>query len=436
MLALRDLSLGKKLAALLLLFVAGVSAYIGFVFQMAHDVRAHTRQAGSAWPLLLQVGTAGRLTTEMRDAYAVAVTSQDADMLEGARAQAAKVQAIIASLVADARANGIPIDGLTPAFAAYGAAADAWASAMIEGGDAAGAAQSHLYELSQRQNEFTQQLDSSRQAINLAFEARLHLIESNADRSWRVGLFGGIALSLALLLLNSVVTRRVIVQPLQQALAATERIADGQWDTPVAGGNRDELGQLLAGIEKLRVQLKARWAADQRQDEMAAVLAELNLQMRGDLDVRALCENVIRYLTPRLGCEIGLIYVAAGNLLQPLAAYALRLDRIKPVALGHSLVGQVARSGLPAFLHEVPAGYANSIATGSVDLAPRNVAILPVQHDGELLAILELGALAPFDEDFLDILNRCCEHFAVVLKVAQSRRLAAGEGLRNSDTSA
>jgi hypothetical protein len=75
-------------------------------------------------------------------------------------------------------------------------------------------------------------------------------------------------------------------------------------------------------------------------------------------------------------------------------------------------------------LREVPDSYARSIVTGTTALRPRNVAILPVRHDGELLAVLELGTLAPFDDGLLALVDRCSEHFAVLLRVARSRHRA------------
>lgn len=423
--SLHDLPIGKKLAALLLLFILGLAAYIGFVFQTGLAVRSNSQQARNAYPLLLQASDTGRLTTEMRDLYTVAVTSQDSDMLEAARMQARRVQSQADKLTAAAALDGVALPGLVPAFSAYARAADAWAGAMVEGTGTPAQAQARLYDLSQRQQAFTRQLDGSREAINAAFASHLREIEANADQTWRFGLFGGIALSVVMLVLNSLLSRRMIVRPLREALAATDRIAAGDWDQAVPAHGRDELGQLLAGIETLRQQLRARREADRQNEFVATLLADLNLQTRGDLGVTELCERVIRFLTPTLGCEIGLVYLDEGHQLRPAAAYALRIDHLEAIPRGHSLVGQVAQSGRPALLREVPDSYTRSILTGSAVLRPRNVAILPVHHDGELLAVLELGALVPFEEDLLELLDRCGEHFGVLLKVAQSRHRAA-----------
>lgn len=423
--SLHDLPIGRKLAALLLLFILGLAAYVGFVFQTAMAVRTHSHQAGAAYPLLQQVAESGRLTTEMRDLYTVAVTSQDADMLADARAQAQRVATLTDGLARAAAASGVDLGGLAPAFRAYARAADAWAGPMIEGGGTPAQAQARLYELAQRQQDFARQLAQGRDALSGVFATHLRGIEADADRTWRVGLFGGVVLSVLLLVLNRSLTRRLVVAPLRRALAATGRIAAGHWDEPVPAHGRDEIGQLLEGIEKLRRELKARHEADRQDEFVTTLLADLNVQMRGDLGVTELCDRVIRYLAPVLGCEIGLVYVHEADLLQPAAAYALRLEQVAPVRRGHSLVGQVAQSGQPALLHDLPEDYTRAIVTGSAALRPRNVAILPVHHDGDLLAVLELGALTPFDDELLALVDRCCEHFAVVLRVAQSRQRAA-----------
>lgn len=423
--SLHDLPIGKKLAALLLLFILGLAAYIGFVFQTALAVRTHSHRAGNAYPLLLQVAESERLTTEMRDLYTVAVTSQDEDMLASAREQARQVTALTETLADAAATNGVDLGALPPTFRAYAGAADAWAAAMVAGSSTPVQAQARLYTLAQRQKDFARQLGRSRDAINAVFAANLQGIEANADHTWRVGLFGGLALSVLMLVLNRVLSRRLVVAPLRRALAATGRIAAGHWDEPVPAHGRDEIGQLLEGIEKLRRDLKARREADRQDEFVAALLADLNVQMRGDLDVPALCERVIRFLAPTLDCAIGLVYVHEDGLLQPAAAYALRLEQVAPVRRGHALVGQVAQSGQPLLLRDLPEDYSRRIVAGSATLRPRHVAILPVHHDGELLAVLELGALTPFDDELLALVDRCSEHFAVVLRVAQSRQRAA-----------
>lgn len=425
MTSLHDLSIGKKLAALLLLFVLGLSAYVAFVFSNAMAVRTNSQHARSAYPLLLQLSTCNRLTTEMRDLYTVAVTSQDVDMLINARQQARRVQAQAEKLTDDAAAVGIPLPLLAPAFRAYARAADSWAGAIVEGTGSPAKAQARLYELSQRQNAFATQLDQSRAAINATFAANLREIESDADYSWKLGLFGGLTLSVVILVLSRLLSRRMIVQPLQTALVATGRIAAGNWDEPVPAHGRDEIGQLLEGIEKLRRELKIRCDLEQKNEFVSSLLADLNVQMRGDLSVTELCERVIRFMAPTLGCEIGLVYVNEGDLLHPTAAYALRLDDVAPVPRGHSLVGQVAQSGQPALLQDLPESYTRDIVAGSTSLRPRNVAILPVHHNTDLVAVLELGTTTPFDDDRLSLIGRCSEHFAVVLKVAQARLRAA-----------
>ncbi|HET8731075.1 MAG TPA: GAF domain-containing protein [Moraxellaceae bacterium] len=421
MTSLHDLSIGKKLAALLLLFIFGLSAYVAFVFTNAMDVRTNSQHARSAYPLLLKLSTCNRLTTEMRDLYTVAVTSQDADMLINARQQARRVQSQTEQLTEDASAVGVPLPMLAPAFRAYARAADSWASAIVDGTGTPAKAQARLYELSLRQNAFTAQLDQSRAAINATFAANLREIEANADYSWRLGLFGGLTLSVVILILSRALSRRMIVQPLQTALAATGRIAAGNWDEPVPAHGRDEIGQLLEGIEKLRRELKVRCDQEQKNEFVSTLLADLNVQMRGDLSIAELCERTIRFLAPTLGCQIGLVYVNEGELLRPAAAYALRLDEVKPVPRGQSLVGQVAQSGQPALLQDLPDNYTRAIVAGSATMRPRNVAILPVLHNADLVAVLELGTTTPFDDERLSLIRRCSEDFAVVLKVAQAR---------------
>lgn len=422
--ALNDLSIGKKLSALLLLGILGLAAYIGFVFHTAMAVRGHSTEARQAYPLLLQAGAVGRATTEMRDLFTVAVTSQDSDMLFAARQQQGKVQDLVERLSDDAARNGISLAGLTGAFRAYARAADGWAAGVIEGSVPPAEAQARLYDLSQRQQAFARELDASREAINAVFASRLARIERDADRTWQLGLFGGIAISLVMLGFTRTLSRHYIVAPLEEALAAVGRLAAGDWEQPLRARGRDEIGRLQAGMETLRLQLRARREADRRDDYRARLLAELHVQLRGDHGVEALCARWLQFLAPRLGGEIGLVYVADDGLLQPRAAYALRLDQVAPVPRGQALVGQVAHTGTAIHLDAVPEHYPRQLLAGGMLRRPRHLAILPVHGDGEVLAVLELGLPAPLDDERQALLADCSEHFAVALRLARSRDAA------------
>ncbi|TFF19921.1 methyl-accepting chemotaxis protein [Jiella endophytica] len=147
---------------------------------------------------------------------------------------------------------------------------------------------------------------------------------------------GGILL-LAVLGAMMLATRQVITRPLARLSAAVERLAGGNYDSPVAGTDRkDELGAFAGALEGFRHQLKSGVAAELAADNERSKAERLREE--GESERRRTGETQARVVAS-LG--EGLARLAAGDLVTPLegefdgpyrklkADYDAALDRLR-----------------------------------------------------------------------------------------------------------
>jgi signal transduction histidine kinase/DNA-binding response OmpR family regulator/CHASE3 domain sensor protein len=122
---------------------------------------------------------------------------------------------------------------------------------------------------------------------------------------------------------------------------------------------------------------------------------------------------MLDFLAQYLDAVVAALYVRdrQQGTLRRIAAYGFSRDSEQTAALsfeeGETLVGQAARSRRTLVLREVPADYVQvASATGSG--APRNLLILPIDNDGQVNGVVEMGFLrevTPRDEEFMDLIR-------------------------------
>src|SRR5690606_32857039 len=94
--------------------------------------------------------------------------------------------------------------------------------------------------------------------------------------------------------------------------------------------------------------------------------AELGNVLQGVKEVEALSEDVIRYLTPTLQCQVGTLYVLDGEQLRFAAGYGIESAAIRQRSfeVGEGLIGQCAHNRKLMRVRHVPADYL-SILSGT-----------------------------------------------------------------------
>ncbi|MDE2422443.1 MAG: EAL domain-containing protein [Gammaproteobacteria bacterium] len=273
-----NISIRIKLAAVVLICVVGLVVYMTYVVMSTRVVQTRVASSLMTFPMLQLIAACRQQAEDMRADYAVVVSSQDSALLVPARQQAELTKKSIAHLAEIGRANGLDESQLVNAFSTYYQVADTWAKDRVEGSIAAGTGQNRLYQVAFAQRQFNENLDALQKELYHEHDSQLNSVKDQAKLVTIVGLTGGIILCIGLFVINAIIVRRFILRPLDQAVAAANRITTGDWFSKVSVHGRDEIGKLLDSIENLRSHLLIeREAVERRSAELQTELQQRKL---------------------------------------------------------------------------------------------------------------------------------------------------------------
>jgi signal transduction histidine kinase/CheY-like chemotaxis protein len=127
-------------------------------------------------------------------------------------------------------------------------------------------------------------------------------------------------------------------------------------------------------------------------------------------------------LSPAVGAQHGAFFFADHDEtgrdyeLSLLASYgyAGRNGDTPRFRVGDGLVGQAAHEKKPIRIADPPADYVK-IASGLGESAPRDIIVIPVLFEEQVLAVIELASFTPFNEIILQFLDQLTETIGVVL---------------------
>ena len=188
-------------------------------------------------------------------------------------------------------------------------------------------------------------------------------------------------------------------RPSERLRLSVENLAQGELQTLVPHTEFDnEIGAMARSVSVLQQGANRadmlRWSKTQANLIGAKVQA---IERLGEF-----ADTLLAQLTPLLQAQLGLLYVWDGALgkyrYQGGAGLALEGNLLADFAPGEGLLGQCARDAKPLQIDAVGAGSLR-IRSGLIEDRPHWVHLLPVSDvTGVVLAVLELGSLAPMGE--------------------------------------
>jgi CheY-like chemotaxis protein/signal transduction histidine kinase len=188
---------------------------------------------------------------------------------------------------------------------------------------------------------------------------------------------------------------------------------------------RRELTRLSTTYSDAIAQQDAHAAGLQAQAWLRTGQTQLGEQIIGQLAITALGRNVLEFLGRYLGSVVGAVYVREdhGGLTR-VATYGFsrEADEARQTfASAESLVGEVAASRQAVQLAEVPAGYLR-VTSGLGEGAPASVLIAPVENDGRVNGVIELGFLRPLQPRDTDLLTQLSSALGAAIEAARYRQ--------------
>ncbi len=182
---------------------------------------------------------------------------------------------------------------------------------------------------------------------------------------------------------------------------------------------KDALGEALI---KMTQALKAYHEQSEKLNWIKTNLSELNDRMRGEQELPVLLERILSSLAISLEAQVGALYLATPDgHLRLSGGFALAEDRAGQVfAPGEGVIGQVAHERRPLLLR----GLQHPdlvIHAGLARIQPASLAVIPLVREQEVIGVLELGKIAAFTEDQMELLNLGGASIAIAIHSAQAR---------------
>ncbi|MGR3176869.1 MAG: GAF domain-containing protein, partial [Candidatus Anammoxibacter sp.] len=201
-------------------------------------------------------------------------------------------------------------------------------------------------------------------------------------------------------------------------------VAKGDYSVEIVPlSDHDHLGTALL---EMATALKKVSAENEKKIWLRNHRMELNDMMRGELDVKALCQNVINYFADCINSQIGAIYLSnkEDDVLKLVAsfAYTERKNLSNEFKVGEGLVGQAALEKQTIVISNVPDDYIK-INSGLGEAVPHYIIVMPFLYENSVVGVVELGAFHEFTEIQLEFLNLVIENIAIAINSAESRTL-------------
>lgn len=144
--------------------------------------------------------------------------------------------------------------------------------------------------------------------------------------------------------------------------------------------------------------------------------------MFGDPSVEQIGENALKFLAGYVGAHAGAFFAKDGDSYRRIATYGVPSDSRIPAHFGPNdgLLGQAVKERRAFIVRDVPEGY---LAIGSAlgQGIPRQLMISPVESEGQINAVLELGFLQNIDDMAVTLLDQASETLSVAIRSANYR---------------
>jgi CheY-like chemotaxis protein/HAMP domain-containing protein/putative methionine-R-sulfoxide reductase with GAF domain len=197
-------------------------------------------------------------------------------------------------------------------------------------------------------------------------------------------------------------------------------IAGGDLDVKVTP--RSERDTLSLAVCQMVTDLRRVTAENERRIWQASGQSGLGDQMRGELAIPDLAQNVITYLCRYLEAQIGALYFSEDGDLKLAGSYAYtkRKSLSDRFQVGEGLVGQAALEKQPITISDVPDDYIR-VQSGLGESPPHYILVIPFIYEDHVDGVIELGRFAEWTDAQVAFLESVTENVAIAFQVAQVR---------------
>ena len=211
-----------------------------------------------------------------------------------------------------------------------------------------------------------------------------------------------------------------------------------------------EVAELKDNINQMIANLRETTQINVEQDWLKTNLARMGGMLQGQGDLSQVTRLIMSELTPLVTSQHGAFFLVEGEerAVRDCGSSPPTATRRTPPAperfsLGQGLVGQAAVEGKPIIIEDVPEDYIK-VSSGLGEAPPRNIIVLPVIFEEQVLGVIELASLQQISEINRAFLEQITETIGVVLStiranmrteqlLAQSQSLARELQAKNAE---
>ncbi len=222
--------------------------------------------------------------------------------------------------------------------------------------------------------------------------------------------------------------------------------------TKVDINSNDEIGEIAKAYNELVSTLEKQEQIEQEyrtkiedQNWLKTSFAEISVLTQGINNLQLASDRYIQKIPQTIGASYGVLYLLVEDEEQPYlekrSSYAYTssptnatpLDKIK---LGEGLIGQCAKMKETILLENIADDYIQ-ISSGLGHSKPKNIIIVPIVHEEELLGVMELASLHVFSDLHQDFLKQANDMlgitFSRIFKHKQVEKLLEESQILNEE---
>ncbi|GIO11838.1 histidine kinase [Cohnella xylanilytica] len=193
-----------------------------------------------------------------------------------------------------------------------------------------------------------------------------------------------------------------LIRGIRQVAAAIRTIAkeDRGPGARVELKSRDEMRELAEATNELLAKIEKDHLAKERIAEVATLL-------QGQQDLEFVARSFLDRTARIFGIPYAVLYrLVSSDQLERIASYAADGEEIgrRSFRLGEGLVGQCAREHRLLVVSDLPDSYV-AVRSGIGQASPRELVVVPLLSEGQVVGVLEIGAFRPFEPDDLRMLE-------------------------------
>ena len=197
----------------------------------------------------------------------------------------------------------------------------------------------------------------------------------------------------------------------------TQKISSGDYAVRSSDTKADELGRVSSALNNMAISLETNFNILKNKNWLQEGTVMIGDAIRGERDVKRMSANLIAGITNYLDAPLATLYVNDTGSFSLASAYSVT-NAPKQFTLGEGLIGQAAKNKEIRIVEDLPPEFIISSSLGKS--LPVSLIIVPLVHENETIAIIEIGLLRKPGAPELEFLNSNSEAMAIGINAAVS----------------